>query len=320
LAPRCWKINIPTTPKPAAEWIRTLKEEGERDPSQGVEHFHFPKEANPHYNEERFEQEKRRADIRAKSTIGPHATFHDDPYFAEQFLGEWVYYTGLVLPFNKARHVLAHVPAEVATAKKAVSLDYGYEDSAVAHFWAVLSNGLLVIFDEIYERHLTSPKFVERIHDRLESHGGADFVVGDPSKPQVARIMRDAGLNVWDRDKNAMRERAAGFTRLRDLLTEGPIEGYPGIYVTANCRKTIVEWGSLRFKDGRRNEYATGSFVGADHAADSARYFVMTRPQAEPEKTQDHWLKSHMRKVRRRRFGSSGKFGTFGLRRSFVNA
>jgi hypothetical protein len=315
LSTRCWKINLPTTPKPSAEWIRELIEDGNRDPSLGIEHFHFPKEANPHYNHERFDQEMRRADIRAKSTIGPNSTFADDPFFAEQFLGEWVYYTGMVLPFQRVRHVLLSAPPEIANSRKFVSLDYGYEDGEVALFWAVLPNGILVIFDEVYERHLTSQKFVEKIHDKLDAAEGADYVVGDPSQPQVARIMRDAGLNVWDRDKNAMRDRAAGFTRLRDLLTEGPVEGYPGIYVTANCKKTIAEWGVLRFREGCRNEFANGSFIGADHAADAARYFVMTRPvpQHEPDRKHD-WLKAHMRKVRRLKFGSTGKFGTLGLK------
>jgi len=320
LATRSWKTNLPTTPKPQAEWIKELIDKGRADPTLGIETFELPPDANPLYNYKRFEQQKRLADQRAKDTIGPHATFADDPYFAEQFLGLWVYYTGMVLPFQKVRHVLLSAPPETAHSRKFVSLDYGYEDGEVALFWAVLPSGILVIFDEVYERHLTSQKFVEKIHDKLADHEGADYVVGDPSQPQVARIMREAGLNVWDRDKNAMRDRAAGFTRLRDLMTEGPVEGYPGLYVTANCRKTIAEWGTLRFREGCRNEFANGSFVGADHAADAARYGVMTRPapQVEPDHKHD-WLKAHMRKVRRRSFGSRGKLGTFGVRKAVAH-
>lgn len=315
LATRCWKINLPTTPKPSADWIRELKDRGEKDPSLGIEHFHYPKEANPHYPIERFNQEKRLADIRVKETIGPHASYRDDPYFAEQFLGLWVYYTGMVLPFNVERHVLASAPKEVSFAPKAVSIDYGYSDAAVAHFWAILSNGILVIFDEIYEKLLTSNKLIDRIHERLEKYGDTSYIVGDPSKPQVARIMREAGLNVWDRDKNAMRDRSAGFTRLRDLMTEGPVEGFPGLYVTANCKNTIAEWKTLRFREGCKNEFANGSFIGADHAADSARYFVMSRPLPSREGTDEDWIKQHLRKVKRRRFGTQDKFGAFSARR-----
>jgi hypothetical protein len=320
LATRCWKMNLPTTPKPQAEWIKELSDKGARDSSLGVETFELPPHANPLYNYTRFEQQKRLADQRAKDSIGPHASFEDDAYFAEQFLGRWVYYTGMVLPFQKVRHVLVSAPPEVADSRKFVSLDYGYEDGEVALFWAVLPNGILVIFDEVYERHLTSQKFVEKIHDKLDAHEGADYVVGDPSQPQVARIMREAGLNVWDIDKNAMRDRAAGFTRLRDLLTEGPVEGYPGIYVTANCKKTIAEWGTLRFREGCRNEFANGSFVGADHAADAARYGIMTRPapQHEPD-TKHEWLRAHMRKVRKRKRASSGKMGTYGLKHRYLH-
>lgn len=319
LASRSWIIYLPTTPKPHAAWIKDLSDRGRLDPTLGISTFELPPHANPTYNYERFEQQKRLADQRAKDSIGPHATYEDDPFFAEQFLGRWVYYTGRVLPFQKARHVLPTAPPGVATARKGISLDYGYEDAAVALFWAVLSNGILVCFDEIYERHMTSPKFVEKIMDKMESHEGAEYVVGDPSKPQVARIMRECGLRVFDRDKNAMRDRAAGFTKLRDLLVEGPVEGYPGIYVTANCKKTIMEWEMLRFREGCANEFANGSFIGADHAADAARYFAMTRPNPRSEPDRKHeWLKAHMRKVRRRRFASSGKMGTFGIRQGYM--
>ena len=48
-----------------------------------------------------------------------------------------------------------------------VSVDYGFKDPAVALFWAIDPRGLLIIFDEIYERRLTTGQFVERIKDKL---------------------------------------------------------------------------------------------------------------------------------------------------------
>ena len=86
-----------------------------------------------------------------------------------------------------------------------------------------------------------------------------------------------------------MRDRAAGFRRLGDLLAAGPVKTpagvpYPGLYVSRRCPNTIREWNHLRFKEGFRNEYAPGSLVGDDHAADAARYGAMTRPRAsDPE-------------------------------------
>jgi hypothetical protein len=309
LQTRCWKIVMPTTPKPYAEWIHEMVELGETDPSLGIEHFHYPRHANPTYNEARFEQAKRKAELRS-----PTGKAEDDPLFAEQFLGLWVYYTGMVLPFNEARHVLDNPPAEVWQSRKFVSLDYGYEDAAVALFWAVLPSGILVIFDEIYEKRLSTPAFVDRIQERMsEYEDTVSYIVGDPSKPEVARIMRDAGLNVFDVDKNAMRARDAGFTRLRDVLAEGPLEGFPGLYVTRDCPKTIAEWKHLRFKENCRNEFANGSLIGADHAADAARYGVMTRPTPQPMAEGGDWLKAHEQRVRRRRFGRYGKLGGLGL-------
>jgi hypothetical protein len=316
LSTRCWKINLPTTPKQKAGWILKMIEEGEQDRSVGVDSFTFPPHANPTYNHERFKREETKAERRAQLLLGPTATAKDDPYFAEQFLGDWVYYTGRVLPFEPRRHVLSGIPEGIETARRFVSLDYGYEDAAVALFWAVQDNGILVITDEIYERHLHTAAFVEKVLERTDEMGELfSYVVGDPSKPEVARIFRDAGLNVWDRDKNAMRDRAAGYTRLRDILTEGPVEGFPGLYVHERCEKTIAEWKHLRFKDTFANEYANGSLVGADHAADAARYGIMSRPLPRSEEAPRDWLKDHKRKMRERRFKSRNRHSVLGLGR-----
>jgi hypothetical protein len=302
---RTWKILLPTTPKQQAAWLRELAEQGEADGSLGIDSFTFPFKSNPTYNKERYERERRKAEIRAKKEIGPNATATDDPYFAEQFEGRWVYYTGRALPFSRNRHVISPDKVDFVGCRIGVSVDYGYEDPSSAGFWCVMPNGILVRFDEIYERHLSTQKFVGRITEKLEKLGmEADLVSGDPSRPEVSKMMLEAGLPVVVIDKNAQRDRAAGHRRLVDLLSEGPKEGFPGLYVTSNCKHTISEFEHLRYKEGFRDEYGTTALVGADHAFDDARYFVMTRPapHAEPE-TKD-WLREFKRRRRQQHVAS----------------
>lgn len=296
LATRCWRLILPTTPKPQAAWIREMIEVGDKDRSLGIEHFTFPRHANPMYNEERFEREKKKAQTRSRT-----GRAEDDPYFAEQFLGHWVYYTGLVLPFDQNRHVLETVPEEVQFARKFLSVDYGYEHASVALFWAVTSAGL-VVFDEIHSKRLSTPMFVKAIEDKIAANKlHLDYVTGDPSRPEVERIMRDAGLPVFQMDKNAQRDRAAGQRRLSDMMTQGPVPGFPGIWFTKNCERTIAELKHLRFREGVKDEFGKAAYEGDDDCYDALRYGVMTRPRPPAEQEERDWLRDHQKKVASRR-------------------
>lgn len=291
LGTRCWRTILPTTPKPAAEWIRTLIETGDNDPSLGIKGFTYPPHANPLYNYERFEREKRKAAMRA-----PSGKAEDDPYFAEQFLGKWVYYTGLVVPFNPLRHVLDHEPAVMEHASKFISVDYGYQHAACAHFWAVTPQGL-VVFDEIHGKRMSTPTFVREIERKIaERHLEIDYATGDPSRPEVERIMRDAGLPIFQMDKNAQRDRAAGHRRITDLLSEGPVEGFPGLWIHRRCEKTIAELKHLRYRADVKDEFGKAAFEGSDDCYDSLRYGVMTRPAPRADEPERDWLVEHQRK------------------------
>lgn len=264
MSTRFWRADFPTTPKPYAGWIRDLIRQGERDPELDIEHFTFPKEANPTYDHDRFAIAERQAKMRS-----PTGKPEDDPYFAEQFLGWWVWYTGSVLPFSRARHVIDPSLVEFGGARIFVSMDLGYDHPSVAHFWAVLPSGIYVIFDEIYERRLDSYALIDRIVERLDAHGiEADYFTGDPQRPETQAWLQRCGLPVITMNKKMQRDRAVGHRRLVDALTEGPLEGYPGMYLTSNCVHTIQEWEDLRYKEGTRDEDGKGAFVGRDDGYD----------------------------------------------------
>ena len=285
-----WAI-FPTTPKPHAAWLHELVELGEKDPSLSIAPFTFPPHANPYYDHERFRREEKKAARRS-----PTGKAEDDPYFAEQFLGRWVYYTGKVLPFG-AQNCVKLDERWLDDAKIFVSTDYGYSDACVALFWAVLPSGALLIWDEVYERLLTTHEFVERIEDKLRGRK-PNYVCGDPKQPQVARYMQDYGMSVIDLDKKAQADRAVGHRRLVDLLSVDPARGHPMLFVAEDrCPRTLTEWNHLRYREGMKNEYSDAALEGDDHAYDAARYGVMTRPTVTPEKAPPDW----MRQVQRQR-------------------
>lgn len=304
---RSWRTYLPTTPKAKAKWLKELGDAGRTDPVLDVEVFRFPRHANPLYDRRNFEKNERLATLRAQAQIGPHTTAADDAFFAEQFLGMWVYYAGRVLPFDRNRNVIdpRFVRPWIDRSSLWLSTDYGYEDPFSAGLWAVLPNGIYVRFDEIYERKLSTGDVADRIHAMLSRHGldkSRLTATGDPSKPEIARLLQDEGISVVEMDKNAQRDRAAGKRRLADLLTEGHVEKpggegcYPGLYVTSNCTHAIDEWETLHYKDGYTNEDSHTAFSGADHAFDDARYFVMSRPlPSRPRQTSD-WLRAFQRR------------------------
>jgi len=311
LRPRStWGI-FPTTPKPHAEWLHEMVEKGEKDPSLSIESFTYPMYANPFYDMEQFYIEEKMA--ASRSETGRAA---DDPYFAEQFLGHWVYYTGMVLPFG-SQNIVTLDPAWLDEAQIYVSCDYGYEDACVALFWAMMPSGALLIWGEIYERHLTTFEFVEKIEKKLS--GLEDRVVyacGDPKQPQVARYLTDFGLNVVDVNKKAQADRAVGHRRLVDVMSVDPVKEHPMLFVAEDrCPKTVAEWRHLRYKPGMKNEYAEAAFEGEDHSYDAARYFVMTRPAAERERERPDWLREAMQKTREQRHVRNSHHATRGLAR-----
>jgi hypothetical protein len=285
LSTRSTYAIFPTTPKPQAEWLHEMVEMGEKDKSLSIDTFVYPYWSNPYYDVERFKREEKKAARRSSS-----GKAEDDPYFAEQFLGRWVYYTGLVLPFG-AQNIVKLDDSWLDDAQIFVSCDYGYEDACVALFWAMMPSGALLIFDEIYSRHLTTFEFVEQIEKKLA--GREDQLVyacGDPKRPEVARYLTDFGLNVVDVNKRAQSDRAVGHRRLVDLISVDPDLGHPMLFVADNCTSTIAEWKHLRYRPGMRSEYGESALEGEDHSFDAARYFVMTRPTVEYEEQPPDWV------------------------------
>ena len=293
-----WAI-FPTTPKPGAEWLRDLVEMGEKDPSLSIDSFTYPPHANPLYDHALFVREKKKAANRS-----PTGRAEDDPYFAEQFLGHWVYYTGMVLPFGAQNRVQMD-DAWLESCQIYISCDYGYSDACVALFWALMPSGAFLLYDEIYSRKMLTHEFVEQIAKKLEGHESQlVYATGDPKQPQVADYMNRYGLNVIDVDKKAQADRAVGHRRLVDLMSVDPGTNHPMLFVAEDrCPKTVTEWKHLRYREKMSDEYGASAFDAKcdDHAYDAARYFAMTRPTTAREAPGRDWLAEAQRTKRAER-------------------
>ncbi len=317
MASRTWRATFPSTPKPYATWIKELIDQGATDPSLGIEHFHFQPAANPHFRPpsqrepegsemyRRFERERRKAIARDKA-MGGAGDEHRDPFFAEQFLGLWVFYTGMVLPFRRDLHVLHGLDLDSLVGPEFyVSLDYGYRDASVALFWAVVAPEVYVCFDEIYRRELNTLAFCEEIHKKVAEHGiQYRSIIGDPAKPEVSDLLlRDFNMPIFAGDRSAMRDREAGHRRIVDMLTPQPWHAsgrdFPRMFATSNCTHLIHEFETLRYKENVASESSLGALQGADHAFDATRHFVMSRPSPGVVMDRRDWLREYRRRHRR---------------------
>lgn len=304
LATRSKRAVMPTTPKLTAEWLYEMIEEGRKDPAMSVEAFKFTPMCNPRFDWPRYWQEHMKAVARVIGRVEKNVV-HDcfapgvpclarkDPWFAEQFLGEWTWEQDRVLPFRwtgEHSNVLDHVPSWVPYGKHFVSIDYGYTDPAVALWWALGTDGQKVIYREIYETGFQPDTFADRIHEASRDVK-LDGLVGDPRNPVATQYLRKLGLPVYVPNPKVMRERKASMMMLIDALTPDPATGRPALRVVKDigggygCPKTIAEWKTLRRKPEARDEFASGAIASEDHAFDSARHFLAANPVAPSRET-----------------------------------
>lgn len=317
---RSVRATFPTTPKVHGEWLYDMIQESEQDPE--VAAFTFRPEANPEYPWDNFWIAHRGAEqglgLRTPTEpfahtcllyhggdvlVNPACRAVEDADFAEQFLGQWTFSQGRVLPFawrpgmSAWCNVVDADPPWLDGADWLWSFDYGYDHPWVGLLWAIGPDGTLLIVDSFYESKLSDDDVIERV-TQLESRYGVRNVAyaGDPKRPEVARMLRKSGkLRIWDRDKNLQADRAAGHRALVNAIKPQADTGQPRLYVHARNQAVIAEWKKLRAKEGDyANEWGTSAIAGADHAFDAARYGIFVAEKMVPKPKRHDWLREHM--------------------------
>lgn len=333
LSTRVGRSIWPTTPDIEAAWIHKLIEDSVGDSRLQLEHFQFTPRANPDYKYDRYWIEHAKAENRVDAAAPPtiptndrgapskengHDCFDEltqcramkDAGFAEQFGGLWTFHRGRVMPIRTEEsrkgehpHVIDYEKPWFQHADVHASFDYGYTDGVAVLFWLV-GPKQVVIRRSIYDKGLIPDDVVYRTRAIIKEMGWEGRVtrmVGDPKKPEVVELFRRHGLPIWDVDKKAQVDRKAGHLELMNYLADNPATGEPSLLIHADNPAVIEEWKTLRYNDRVKNKDDGGSnaVIGADHAYDAARYFVMARPPVDMRSGPQSIDKSDFARIRK---------------------
>lgn len=269
---------VPSTPFGGAEWMYELCQKGQLPKYAGeIESFHWDYTANPEYD--------RKAIERAKKLFG-----EDSPEFREQYLGEWVFYGGLVYSsFNPDVHVME--PFDIPPSWPRIrAIDFGLRDPFVCLWFAVGPFGELYLYREYYERKNLSMVEHARMIKALSSGETIGLTVADPSAAQSIEDLYYHGIHC----EKAINDQSAGRLRVMDYMqptddakppwplynskTGGFRKKWPRYFIFNTAVETIREVKYYRFKEGRPREGDREVTEGEDHSMDTMRYAIMTRP------------------------------------------
>jgi len=165
------------------------------------------------------------------------------------------------------------------------SCDYGYSSFSAVHWFAIdPSYGTLINYRELYLSKHTGRDLSKAVK---EAEGGERIQYGvlDSScwhnrgqiGPSIAEEMISEGTR-WRPSDRTNGARVAGKNRLHEVLKVDEYTDVPGIQFFDTCRQIIADLPIIpsdpRGSDDIDPRYAT------DHAYDSVRYAVMSRPRA----------------------------------------
>lgn len=170
--------------------------------------------------------------------------------------------------------------------RKFRSGDYGYStrQASAIHWYAIDPQyGTLYVYRELYVNQLTGRELAKKIlqieRDDKISYGVLDSSVWSQrgqTGPSIAEEMISEGCR-WRPSDRTKGSRIAGKNRLHELLRIDPISKRPGIIFFDTCRQIISDLPVIpadKDSDDIDPDYAT------DHAYDSIRYGIMSRPKA----------------------------------------
>lgn len=232
------------------------------------------------------------------------ATLHDNPYLAEdgtyeanllalpemqrrQLLeGDWAIADGAA--FSEFRpHIHTCEPFEIpADWRRFRSCDYGYSSYSAVHWFAIdPAFETLYVYRELYVSKHTGRDLAKAV---LEAERGESIQYGvlDSScwhqrgqlGPSIAEEMIRQGCR-WRPSDRSSGARVAGKNRLHELLKVDEDTELPGIMFFDTCRQIIADLPTIP-TDPKGGDDIDVRFRN-DHAYDSVRYGIMSRPQAK---------------------------------------
>tara|TARA_R110001592_G_scaffold283352_1_gene551266 strand:+ start:145 stop:1041 length:897 start_codon:yes stop_codon:yes gene_type:complete len=199
--------------------------------------------------------------------------------------GDWAIADGAAFSeFRQNKHVIEPfaIPHDW---RRFRSCDYGYSSYSAVHWFAIDPNfNTLINYRELYVSKHTGRDLAKAV---LEAEGDdkIDYGVLDSScwhnrgqlGPSIAEEMISQGTR-WRPSDRTNGARVAGKNRFHEVLKIDPETGIPGIQFFNTCRQIIADLPVIpadpKGSDDIDPRYAS------DHAYDSVRYAVMSRPRA----------------------------------------
>lgn len=200
--------------------------------------------------------------------------------------GDWAIADGAAFPeFRVSTHVID--PYDIPSNwRRFRSCDYGYSSHSAVHWFAIdPAYETLIVYRELYVSKLTGRDLAKEIL-RLERGDSVQYGILDSScwhtrgqtGPSIAEEMIAEGCRWRPADRTAG-ARVAGRNRLHEVLKVKQESGIPGIVFFNHCRQIIADMQVIpsdpKGSDDIDSRYAS------DHAYDSIRYGVMSRPRAK---------------------------------------
>lgn len=208
--------------------------------------------------------------------------------------GKFIQLGGLVFKnFNPGLHVVdPFIPPK--DWEWYASLDHGFNNPTAWLWHAVSPDDRVVTFAEHYQSGEVVNYHARAVHQKNESLGRPpDVYIGDPSIRNTDPI---TGTSIQLEYSNAgvpillgNNDVRAGINRMARYL-ETRSDDKPSWVVTRNCVNFVDELQRYRWKTyankklARENNLRDEPHKKNDHAVDSARYFIMARPELGPNR------------------------------------
>lgn len=186
-----------------------------------------------------------------------------------------------------------------------ISLDHGYNNPTAALWHAMLPEGRIVTFHEHYLSGEPVKYHARAIHEfNRVNKIRPSILVADPSIKNVDPITGTSILQEYGKFgipfTLAVNDVKAGIERVSSYLKPGVRGGSPLWQCTADCTNLIKEMGRYKWKtytskklNARYNKWEEPHKLN-DHACDSLRYFLMSRPDLETEYLRANTVESPM--------------------------
>ena len=199
--------------------------------------------------------------------------------------GDWSVTEGAAFPeFRTSVHVVD--PFEIpASWRRFRSCDYGYSSFSAVHWFAIdPAYEMLIVYRELYVSKHEGDALQIAVAE-AERGENVDYGILDSSTwhnrgqkgPSIAEEMNNLGGR-WRPSDRSHGARVAGKNQFHKRLRVDPNTERPGIIFFNTCRK-IVSTLPILPTDPKGGEDIDGRFTD-DHAYDSVRYGIMSRPQS----------------------------------------